>query len=663
MNIQKAYLPHLAGLRAIAIVLIVLFHLNGQTWSQGYLGVDVFLVITGYLLMHKRKSQQDKTRLKDVCAFLGKRVRRIMPGMTIIILLSVGLGMLFFVPFDEWTVCKVGYDACLSKANVLLTRIFSDYFAPDAQYNPLLHLWYLSIALQVYALYIVFDYGLQYLSRRKAICIISALSVGSLCLCYSMPLHEMLRAMGLPVWTQHSAVSYYATLPRLWEVAAGMWVAMLPAVTSRRSVCQGAAALGLLLILLPALSGVPLGGALPAVVGTGLILRYAPHSSLNAVLSCRALVLLGGISFSIYLVHMPLIVYWRMWLFGEVSFGDEMLMLLSSVLVGWGFWWAVEKRRFSWWLLALLWVTAFVVCRIGRNTKGFEPYALPAAEIHIPQWELFSACTNPDLLRPWDARLNAWPEALAHARPGTPPDTGLLVLGDDVSAQPSILLMGDSHALHLLDGLHTVLLGEHKAALYLSSLMVPFHHWHISRDAYYTFNPEKEQALLSWLGAHPEITHIIISQYWKLRFNHHDLPKVESDLRTFLQNLQALGKHPILMAPEPEFGMRFSVLKRTLALRRRSPADLRVTLSPEDYAKINEHILPTLLKMEAEGLCTLLKPTATLAPGEPFPALQGSTSLMADDNHLSPAGSKWLMQRLLPQLRRALSGSPGSSEQ
>lgn len=92
MDKKGSFQKHIAGLRAVAIILILLFHLNGNAWPQGYLGVDVFLVITGYLLILGGKRQEQAWGKRDTAGYLGKRLRRVVPPMAGIIVITVGLG-------------------------------------------------------------------------------------------------------------------------------------------------------------------------------------------------------------------------------------------------------------------------------------------------------------------------------------------------------------------------------------------------------------------------------------------------------------------------------------------------------------------------------------------------------------------------------------------
>ena len=123
---QKNFLEHVAGLRGLAILCIVFYHMYGEgIWAYGYLGVDVFLVITGYLLFRKRIDQTGGTMTwHDSAAFLGRRIQRIVPSMLVIILGTIITGTLLMWWDDLALASRLGYAACLARANLVLKGVF-----------------------------------------------------------------------------------------------------------------------------------------------------------------------------------------------------------------------------------------------------------------------------------------------------------------------------------------------------------------------------------------------------------------------------------------------------------------------------------------------------------------------------------------------------------
>lgn len=660
---DKGFMAHVGGLRGLAIIFVVLFHLNGQFWPQGYLGVDVFLVITGYLLFRSRAAHPGTESLKDMLRFVSKRFCRIVPPMVIIILLSLIVGVIFLWHADETFLSKAGARACTAQVNTYYAREFKNYFASDSAFVPLLHLWYLSVTLHIYFIYAIGNQLLQRLPKRWIIGLLSVAGVASLLLCFSSPLHDWLRSMGCPVWTQRNAVSYYDTLPRLWEPLAGGLILLLPSLGKRRVWATLLSAIGVLVIvafaLIPALSfpgDVSRLGSLVVVVATMLVIRYTPEGSWPLLLGNAPLLWLGRISFSLYLVHMPIIVFGHMWVLGQSNVWIDLLIIAASVLAGWGFRAAVEKRRCPLWLALVLWGVTMIVCRLGRQTQGFKDYFVSITESSYDQWRL---CTDKKMMEPWHPSLSlssiSW---YVMQQPFNGNYFPLLVIGDE-KCPPSFALIGDSHASHLYAGMDSVFRRHGLSGYFLASIIVPFHNWVMDNGDGYTYSPEKEKALLTWLSAHPQITHVVIGQFWDWRKEN---PKkrtekeMTDDLRAFLKVLKRIGKQVVLVAPTPEFKKieDYSSYYKIRELRGiRHPLE-ELACSADMHRKKNDYVYRMLRKMEKEGLCTVVDPLCALKPGEDFVGVQGSELLMLDYHHLSCTHSKWLIERLLPQLKKAL---------
>lgn len=658
---ENSFLEHLAGMRGLAIILVVLFHLDGQVWEHAYLGVDVFLVITGYLLLRGRLRRSGTESLRDAGVYIYRRLQRIVTPMLPVIILTVGVSFILFRAMDEEMVCRLGYNACIGKANLYLARVFENYFAPDGGFNPLLHLWYLSTTLQVYLIYVVANLGLQRLPRRWCIGVLALLGIASLVWHSSFAVHEWLRRCGLPVWEQLKDVSYYATLPRLWEVLAGGMVCLLPSCRSRvwATALSGA---GLGVVLLCSFSGASYAGTLAVVAGTVLVLRYLPESFIEKALSNAPLRWLGGISFSLYLVHMPVIVFCRTWWFGQMSCGVIALALGLALSVGWGYYHLVEKRRISWWGLVLLWAGAFGVCQAGRVTHGFERYMPVAPIVHAPykDWQL---CTDRELAANWDPTLNFTPQVFAIMQEQRPPqmEVPLLAMGD-ATKRANILFLGDSHALHAYAGMDAVFRREGWSGVFLSSIIVPLHGWHIifggDDPSSYYYNGAKEKALMSWLARQPQITHVVIAQRWLVRYgsSKKDTVKMAQDLRDYISQIKQLGKQVVLIGPSPEYGVQTSLFERVLHLRGLRPEDVSACLPRLQFCLTNEPVYKVLRQMEAEGLAVLVDVQGGMQAGEDFPAHREGELMMLDDNHLTPTGSLWFAERLVPQLRAVFGG-------
>lgn len=665
---NKGDIEHITALRGIAALLLVLYYLNSQVWSHGYLGIDIFLVITGYLLLSGRRAFPGNESMRDGFYFMVRRLHKIIPPTAIVILASVLLGVVMLWWEDELFLSDLGLHCCLGRANVMLEHAEQEPSALSTAFIPLRHLWYISALVQIYLIWTVGNQILQRQPRARVIGILSALAVVSLAYCYSFSFHEWLAKGGVRLWEQSAAPSPYAVLPRLWEVLAGCTVTLLPSLRERRAwaVCAAVAGLALLFgsIGIGCIPGAGSGEisspyTLPAVVGTMLVIRYLPGAGMSGLLTRRPLKWLGGVSFSLFLVGMPVVAFGYLWTYGEPGVLAQAAMLAVALGLAWGLRKGVDKRELLPEVVLGLWAGAFLLCGAGTLTDGFRNF-VDSVTINIPasDWKL---CRDDRLRVGWPPALNFSGDVFKYLNANPPKNkerlAPLLTLGD-MNRRASVALIGDSHAAHLYAGLNQFCELEEIGGVYVSSVFLPFHNWPIRQ------NTAKEHALLEWLRLHPELTHIIIGQRWASKLRHvralsgqawATASRFEADLRAFLQELQALNKQVILVAPTPEFEMRpLQHYCKVLNLRGRMITHIAPVCTLEQHMQNNSAVLPILRKLEKEGLCSLLDPVEALGDRTEFLAAADNTLLMYDEHHMYAEHSIYLIERLIPQLRQML---------
>lgn len=682
---EKKHLLYIDGLRGLAIILIVLFHMGESMWAHGWLGVDIFLVMSGYFLMRGRLSTSSLWGVSETFSFVKRRVQRIVFPMLVAILLAILVGFFLLGNGQEDLTCDEGWWACIFRANFFLTKRLGDYFAPDSSYMPLLPMWYLSVLFQVYLLFAVGNALLQRLPRLWLSVVLGLAAFLSFALDFSFLAHNVLEELELPVWEQESEVSYYSTLPRIWEVMAGGWLACLasPVGSSPRRVCLYSL-IGCAFILLPALGVLP-GcpdeiAKLLCIIGTLLVIRYAPLSPLNRVLSNRVLTWLGSISFSLYLVHMPVIVSLRLWSLGLFGWPYQLTAFVLSIVLAWCFWFLIETRKPAFWFILLLWVGTLLLCRQGRKSDGFSDWVNATLHIkgeggssNLPYKEK-QLCDDPTTTKHWNP---AQSRVGGNGKNGAP--LPLLHIGDK-SKTPFFVLMGDSHAEHLYAGLDQAMRKEKLSGVYFMPYTVPFYDIPLRK-----FNMNI-RATFEWLRANPHLTHVIIAQRWISRWdgyywgdkkvramtflgdasylrNRKYTPdelqsrrRITEALREYLTVLRDMGKKVILIAPTPEFGS--ALLFNKVLQWHNEPALTKATLncSRELYLAYNDQVFKVFRQLRDEGLCeAIVEPLSTLRPGEnAFSCVSDGQYLMRDGNHLSTYGSLVMVQKLLPSIRAAL---------
>ena len=667
----QPFFNHIAGLRGIAILLVFLFHLCTNVFPHGFYGVDIFLVISGYLLFlsFTRKGNQ-----LDVKEFAAKKLYRIFPPMVIIVLLTMLAGMHFQDCEDLVFTSRTGRYTLFGYVNDFLRKNQDDYFANDALDNPFLHMWYLSVTIHLYIMFAVGCVVYRFIPRLLSWILLWGIGIASFCYGYSYQIHNILQALGLPVWEQLVPVSHYSTLPRVWEPLAGGAILMLPLTTNKAKATILTLA-GLVAAIIPALmpTGVADYGVPLVVLGTMLIVRYMPESCLMPLLANKLLLWIGGISFSLYLVHMPIIAYFRIWYQGINGMGDYAIITLLSFILAWVFWFLVEKRHINKYATIALWGVGMTICVLGKEKEGFKDYIYPEINaIRIAPYDDWKFCSPDILSNQFDIAnmgYNNGVAELSHSTLKIPrhPATPLMQMGPE-SQTPSVLLIGDSHAQSAYFGMNRLLGEMNVPGVFLSSIVLPFwdrYHW---LNPTYFYGREKAEALLKWIKANPSITHVFIGQYWRPRLEveehmHWDYKKEPmskelyfKSLREFIQKIKALDKHVVLIGPWPETKIEDpSRYVRIEARKGNSDVNLEpLTCTRSRMIELNKDITPMLKSLEQEGLCSVLYAFDYISDDKPFVAYRNGTFLLTDDDHLSGEGSTDLFKYLRPQIEEVL---------
>jgi peptidoglycan/LPS O-acetylase OafA/YrhL len=295
------YRPEIDGLRAIAVASVVLYH-AGFGPAAGFAGVDVFFVISGYLITWLLATEWRDTGHIDLVGFYARRVRRILPAAGVVIVATVALSS-FLLPFPaQENVNRSAVASALFFANVFFLQNSGGYFDGPSGEMPLLHLWSLAVEEQFYLVWPLFLILMLRL-RARASRAIMALSI----------LASLMLAEGLI--RTYPDMAFYQMPARFWELAFGGFVAL---GTREGGAKQYVAFCGLGLIgigLAFEAKHFPGLGALPAVAGTAAALwvihRNGDLGKLGAWLRVGPINFLGRISYSLYLWHWPLLALYR----------------------------------------------------------------------------------------------------------------------------------------------------------------------------------------------------------------------------------------------------------------------------------------------------------------------------------------------------------------
>ena len=328
------YRPDLDGLRAIAVWSVVFYHISNSSVPGGYLGVDVFFVLSGFLITSIlwRDSLQAKF---SIVAFYDRRIRRIMPALIALLAVITVFSAVILLPSD-----LIGYGKSLLASLAFVANIYfwrdTNYFTKASEMKPLLHLWSLGVEEQFYILFPWLIAGLARISRRASIPVLAAIVLASL-------------SLDIVVRYHGGAVPAFFLLPtRAWELGIGSILAIMPSnLRIPTWVGQLAASIGAVLILFGLFAtrqaDATIPPALPVTVGTAIVIFAGGLKSrplVNRALEFPPLVFFGLISYSLYLWHWPIIVLVRYYLvrdFTPVESGAVVLLSAGCAYLSWRF--------------------------------------------------------------------------------------------------------------------------------------------------------------------------------------------------------------------------------------------------------------------------------------------------------------------------------------
>jgi peptidoglycan/LPS O-acetylase OafA/YrhL len=341
------YRPEVDGLRAIAVLAVFLYHLGDKSASGGLVGVDVFFVISGYLITTLVYTER-KTGRFSLTGFYVRRIKRIAPALLATILLVMGAGYLILGPDDYDALARSSLFALAGASNFFFWQN-TGYFDAAAETMPLLHTWSLGVEEQFYVVWP----GLLILLWR-----IFGNTRNSLLTALLMLIAASLAAY-LLLNSTYPKLAFYMPFSRAWEFALGGVIAFLPEIANKRfaRVKKLLPGLGILLIggaVLQFRSPVDFTGdkVVAAAIGAFLIIYAVEAKSLSyQVLSSKPLVFIGKISYSLYLCHLPLIVLWKDYAgVREIQREYHLLFIAVAVVISWLSWRYIEQpcRRAQW---------------------------------------------------------------------------------------------------------------------------------------------------------------------------------------------------------------------------------------------------------------------------------------------------------------------------
>lgn len=628
------YRSDVEGLRAVAVLSVVAYHLDGGWLPGGFVGVDIFFVISGYLitaLLLRRISMQRYS----IANFYAARVRRIFPALFVVLAASTGACYLALPPQDALEFGRTLRSTALFYSNIEFSRQ-TGYFDGAAELKPLLHTWSLAVEEQFYLLFP----PLLAVAATRLRPMLQAVLVGCAVLSLALSVH----------WAaKYPTLGFYSSFSRAHELLIGAWIAAASPHIARPALCHGLSLVGVALLAGPLLlysSQIPFPGAyalLPCLGAALLIVTGSGHRTLAArALSLPPMRFVGAISYSLYLWHWPVIVFSRHALQREPALVEKGLLFALMIALAALSWRFVERPARSTRLpvrsiLALGGAAMLVTVAVSASvevSRGFDHRFDQRSK------DYFAAA------RDFNPRRSE-----CHASDATPLEyAASCVFGaEGQAARPVIAVWADSHGAELAPALGAALTLDHMpvAEITYSSCPPTIGFAPPKIAGCVKHNNRTLQAIASDSGIHAVV---LVAHYGF--YATHDAAGLLSGLENSIRSLRVAGKQVVVVAPVPTYDY---PVPQALGMRALwKPGE-------EQHGKLrsqHEHkyalVLNGLRAMQSRIDFTIYDPADFLcATGTCMTTISGQ-SLYFDSHHLSMTGAAYLSREMAPLLKSAL---------
>ncbi len=631
------YRADIDGLRAIAVLSVVFYHFFEPHGFNGYMGVDIFFVISGFLITSITQKDLNGNSF-SLLNFYEKRIRRILPALTVVILFCAGVGMWLFFPTEGIPFSKSIIATSLFSSNMLFWSE-AGYFDSSAFVKPLLHTWSLAIEEQFYILFPLF---LMVLARCKGSYTLIRNVIA--CLILASLLADI---MVLKFFNQQSA--FYFMPLRAWELLCGGLLVYLPTLQNQKLSSQMSWLGAFLLIagfFIPIdTQDFPGYNALLPVIGTCLIIYsgIALHSlRVHRCLSHGFATFFGKISYSLYLWHWPFVVFATYYWITEISDFYKFSLISLCIFISYLSWRYVEQpfrhKSFikSQRTILAAGISSIIVC----IALGGGIYAFYKNTTH--------ETTAPSLYSQY--------EQYVYTAQDTGASQAIKPFGIESPIDPTIAIWGDSHASAIFPALipHTL------KANTRGVLLTPKDDFLVPLDMCAAI-PDKTDCLndvtnkhLNYILETPSITHVILAQRWNAwldgwqKENGVEAANTlrEQSLKRLIDVLNQAGKNVILLMQVPEIknipiNMNISTIDATLVKTGRA-IDLRPQLSHN--VKYSQEIRTIFKSLQSNTQVKVVWPEDLLCLDGKLCAYKDDQGriLYKDDDHLSPDGALFI---------------------
>jgi peptidoglycan/LPS O-acetylase OafA/YrhL len=623
---KPLYRPDIDGLRAVAVLAVVFYHAELPGFSGGFVGVDVFFVISGFLItgIVWREIEYGGFSLRT---FYVRRIKRIFPALFTVLALSSIAAFVLLIPGDLARFGKSANASVLFYSNFYWLK-HTDYFDAPAREDPLLHIWSLSVEEQFYA---VWPLVLLVLSRtvsvKRAIYIVAALALISL----------VLSEARLPNYQKDA---FYFPWCRAWELLTGALLALSPAALRGGRLTTalagtGLAAIGLAVAFYDTSTRFPgLTAILPCGGAALLIAAGNTGNPITRLLTAAPLRGAGLISYSLYLIHWPLFSFSHLYLGPALPLPLRLSLVLASFVAAYLSWRFIEApiRNAKFPELRVFGAAAAATgCLFIAGITFSQSGGFPSRIDEAVQREIQRLGGPEDGFSKYCRRL---------VIPGIKGDT-ICEMGEERRGAYDFILWGDSHARHFVPAAAT--LAKNRK---LSGLLFQRHACHPFLDDSHTSRPCRDfnAAVTEWVSGHP-IKLVILGGRWRnhlrylIDFSLQDIPGQNTGgLAKTFAFLEARGIRIAVLDQVPDFAQNVSnCVARALFYGRNS--DECVIQSTAHFVSWHRHLDDYFEFLKKRYNFSVTGAADLICDREWCRARDGGTLLMADANHLSEAGA------------------------
>jgi len=638
------YRPDIDGLRALAVIAVILFHAHVRGFGGGFVGVDVFFVISGFLITQLLLVRRGQSFGHWLGEFYRRRARRILPALWLV-LSAVTLAALWLFTPTELNLFGQALSASVAMlANVAAMRM-GGYFDVPWAITPLQHLWSIAVEEQFYLAY---PLGLFLVLRlaptRARVATLAMAALASFALCAWAAVH-------------HPHVNYYLPMTRAWELLTGATLALHGMASWRNRLLReslgfaGLLLIGVAIVRYDSVTPFPGWYALAPCLGAGalIVAGGADGSTVSRLLELRPLVFVGLISYSLYLWHAPVLVFWNYYLIVAPDARAQVVQLALIFVLAFASWKCIEtplrrRRRSDRRFLACMAIWAGALLVMGAWL--WKSDGLPN-RFSGEQRRLVLATQLPD-----QAVIDCMSRVVERVAAGDLCSFGTARRPGDV-----VVLWGDSHALMLLPAIRAaagrrgeqVLFGALSSCRPLSGVFSTYASLK-GQQRCLDFNLAMTQAI-----AHLKPRLVILAAYWRFPNTDPDpLPALGGDphdppfsrgLEDAVARIGADRRKICVVRDVPEFP--FDVAHALAMTRRRGvPASFNAVSRSQavEQQRVVDAQLDTL---ERRGLFQTVNPREVLcASGQCRMQSDAGLPLYSDTHHLTPDGARFVQSEV-----------------